>query len=97
MKKTKQIQRIEEMEKLFDDSLEGLKEFEKSLKKFRKVQKNIDVLEEYYFSSQWRKDYEDDEKGKFKDMKRGVLSQDGIYNMLIDNDELLKKLIKMSK
>ena len=41
----------------------------------------------------WKKDYEDDEKGKFpQDLKRGVLSQDGLYNMFSDNDELMKKM-----
>ena len=95
---TKQIERIKQMEELFDESIDGIKEFEKSLKKFKSIQKKIDILEDYYFSKTWRKDYEDDEEGKINsDIKRGVLSQDGIYNMLIENDELLKKLDKFVK
>ena len=95
---SKQIERIKQMEVLFDESIDGIKEFEKSLKKYKSIQKKIDILEDYYFSKTWRKDYEDDEKGKINsDIKRGVLSQDGIYNMLIENDELLKKLDKFVK
>lgn len=97
MKKTKQIERIEEMERLFDDSIESLKEFEKSLKIFKKVQKNIEVLESYYTSKDWHKDFEDDEKGKFNNLKRGVLSEDGIYNLLEDYKTVQGKLEKMKK
>jgi len=42
-------------------------------------------LEAYYNSPQWRKDFEADEAGKLpKDLKRGVLSEDGIYDLLSD-------------
>ena len=98
MKKSIQTKRIEQMEELFDESVAGIKEFEKSLRKFSAVQRKIDILEDYYFSKQWRKDYEDDEKGKIiGDLKRGVLSEDGIYNMIIDNDELINKLERFVK
>ena len=98
MKKSKQIERIEEMETIYDDCIESTKNLEKNLKEFNRLQKKIDRLEEYYFSNQWRKDYEDDEKGKIdKSIKRGVLSQDGIYNLLIANDELIEKIRKKTK
>lgn len=98
MKKTKQIERIENMEKLMDDSALAIKEFQKSLNKFIKTQKKIDELADYYFSKQWRTDFEDDEKGKFNaDLKRGVLSEDGLYNLLSDNDDLLKKTERFIK
>ena len=41
------------------------------------------LLEEYYTSGEWRADYEADEAGLFPaDLKRGVLSQDGVYDLL---------------
>ena len=93
MKKTKQIERIEKMEKLMDDSILAIRELEKSFNRYLRAQKKIDELSDYYFSRQWRKDYEDDEKGKLpQELKRGVLSEDGLYNMFIDNDELIKKM-----
>ena len=98
MKKSEQIERIEEMEILYDDCLESIKNLEKSLKEYKRLQKKIDRLEEYYFSDLWRKDYEDDEKGKIdKSIKRGVLSQDGIYNLLIASDELTEMIRKSIK
>ena len=98
MKKTKQIERIEKMEKLMDESSIAIKEMEKCLNRFSRVQKKIDELADYYFSSDWKKDFEDDEKGKFsKDLKRGVLSEDGLYNLISDNDDLLKKMERFIK
>ena len=41
------------------------------------------LLDEYYTSGEWLEDYEADEAGLLpKDMKRGVLSQDGLYDLL---------------
>ena len=98
MKKTKQIERIEKMEKLMDDSSLAIKELEKSLGKYVRAQKKIDELADYYFSDEWKKDFEDDEKGKLpKELKRGVLSEDGLYNLLSDNDDLLKKMERFIK
>ena len=98
MKKTKQIERIEEMEALFDECQKTQKEFEKSLRKYSRIQKKIDALEEYYFSSKWKKDYADDEEGKLpQDLNRGVLSEDGVYNFLADNDETVKKMERLLK
>ncbi|MBQ2582567.1 MAG: DUF4298 domain-containing protein [Erysipelotrichaceae bacterium] len=98
MKKTKQIERIEEMEALMDECSAGMKDFQKSLRKFSALQKKIDLLEEYYFSPEWRKDYEDDEAGKIpQEVKRGVLSQDGVYDLLGENDEIMKKLERFLK
>ena len=47
------------------------------------VLKKFNLLEEYYTSGEWRYDYEADEAGRLPaDLKRGVLSQDGVYNLL---------------
>lgn len=41
------------------------------------------ILLKYYNGGQWLADYELDEQGCFpSDLKRGVLSQDGVYNLL---------------
>ena len=37
----------------------------------------------YYSSDAWKRDYAADEAGLLpKDLKRGVLSEDGLYNLL---------------
>ena len=40
-------------------------------------------LREYYENGQWLRDYEVDERGELPDtLKRGVLSQDGLWDLL---------------
>ena len=44
-------------------------------------------LRDYYSGGQWLRDYEADERGELPaDLKRGVLSQDGLWNLM---EELL--------
>ena len=46
---------------------------------------SLGELVRYYESGQWFRDYELDEQGLLPpDLKRGVLSQDGVYNLLED-------------
>ena len=79
------IERITNMESLFDKSEEVVKRLEAALKDFAALQPDIAELEAYYTSPQWRKDFEADEAGKLpQDLKRGVLSEDGIYDLLSD-------------
>ncbi|MBQ1591711.1 MAG: DUF4298 domain-containing protein, partial [Treponema sp.] len=50
---------------------------------FRKLRENMKKLESYYTSAEWKKDFALDEEGILpKDLKRGVLSEDGIYDLL---------------
>ncbi|MBR4023774.1 MAG: DUF4298 domain-containing protein, partial [Firmicutes bacterium] len=43
---------------------------------------DVKALEEYY-ENDWRSDFELDEAGGLpKDMKRGILSEDGLYDVL---------------
>ena len=78
------IERITKMEALFDKSGEVIKRLETALEEFAKIENDIAKLEAYY-DKDWRKDFEADEAGKLpKDLKRGVLSEDGIYDLLSD-------------
>ena len=79
------IERITHMEGLLDKSAEVIARLEQALEDFAALQPDIAELEAYYTSQQWRKDFEADEAGKLpKDLKRGVLSEDGIYDLLSD-------------
>ena len=79
------IERITHMEALLDKSEEVVKRLEAALKDFANLAPDIAELEAYYTSPQWRKDFEADEAGKLpKDLKRGVFSEDGIYDLLTD-------------
>ena len=90
-----QTQRIEEMEKLLNASNIAIKNLEKALKEYSKAQKGIHELATYYASKEWKEDFEADEKGKLPDdLRRGVLSEDGIYNMLDKNLEVQRKMCR---
>ena len=90
----KQTERITHMETLFDKSQEVINRLNQALDDFAALQADIDELETYYTSSQWRKDFEADETGKLpKDLKRGVLSEDGLWNLLKEYNHL-KEMVK---
>ena len=87
------IQRIIRMEGILDHATAMLDELRQKLEAYEKYQSEIRVLEEYYASQQWKDDYETDEQGGFPpDLKRGVLSQDGIYELLERNREMLERI-----
>ena len=86
------IERITKMEALFDKSEEVIKRLEVALEDFNELHDDIAQLEAYY-DKDWRKDFEADEAGKLpKDLKRGVLSEDELWNLL-ENYKRLKDTI----
>lgn len=90
-KKTQQVMRIEQMESYLDDAKEAVKNVSAALEDFMAAQNKVIALENYYEGGCWRKDFEDDEAGLLPDyLKRGVLTEDAIYDLLNDNDELLQ-------
>ena len=49
------------------------------------IRMKVRLLDEYYTSGEWQEDYEADEGGLLPaDLKRGVLSQDGLYDFLME-------------
>ena len=79
------IDRIVRMEALFDKSEEVVKRLEAALEDFAELQPDIEALEAYYDGPDWRADFEADEAGLLPpDLKRGVLSEDGLWNLLTD-------------
>ena len=78
-----QIERINQMEQRMEQATVAVKELSAALTQYEEAQEAIRTLEEYLGSKEWKKDFEDDEKGLFpKGLKRGVLSEDGIWNVL---------------
>jgi len=77
------IQRITEMEQRLNRLLAWERGDKTTTKEI--IQEDIRLLDEYYRSPLWREDFEADETGELpKDLPRGVLSEDGIYNALED-------------
>lgn len=78
-----QIRRIRHMEQLLDLALENTNKFSMNQEDYHKTKKIIAILSQYYGSNEWKIDFETDEAGLLpKDLKRGVLSEDGIWNLL---------------
>lgn len=81
----KQTERIRFMEKCLERSSAIVMRLSGALEDYAGVQESLTALEAYYGSKEWKKDFQDDEKGLLPpDLKRGVLSEDGIYNLLED-------------
>ena len=73
------IARIEEMERIFD-ILTAADDTASHGSIYHALRRR---LARYYSSAQWRADYALDEAGLLPaSLKRGVLSQDGVYNFL---------------
>lgn len=91
------IDRIKKMEAILDEANASLDELETAVSRYAALQKEIEKLETYYTGGQWRKDYEADEAGKLpKDLKRGVLSEDAVYDLLERNKEIHKLIKKLT-
>ena len=90
-----QFERIRQMEQNLNDALSAFAALEESFEKYQQVQSKIAELEKYYGSKLWWEDYKADEAGWLpKDLKRGVLSEDAVYNLLTEN-ERVQRLLKL--
>ena len=89
----KQTERINDMEQLMERASSAVINFSAALDKFVEAQQAIAALNDYYGSDEWKQDFADDEAGLLPvDLKRGVLSEDGIWNLLADNRELMNRM-----
>ena len=84
-----QIERIRKMEEIMDRVQNAVRQCQDAMQNFADLEDEIDELNTYYMDGAWREDYEADEKGKIpKDLKRGVLSQDTLFDLLEETDRL---------
>lgn len=87
------ISRITFMEDLFDKACKVLENASEDPDSFLAFQNDISKLEGYYSGRRWKADFKLDEEGKLPpDLKRGVLSEDGLYDLLEKNRELLAEM-----
>lgn len=89
-----QIERIQHYEMLLDRVAPVLENLEEALDAFDGIQEDVRELSAYYEDDDWREDFEADEAGKLPaDLKRGVLSEDGIYDVLSSHYALTVRLL----
>ena len=85
------VERIEHLERIFDEVKESFIS-DKNFFENKKMQVRVSLLTQYLESGQWLRDFELDEKGEFpKELKRGILSEDGLYNLITDIEQSKRK------
>lgn len=88
-----QLQRIRKMERHLVRAASALKRLSSALDKYEEAKADIAALACYYGSDEWKQDFAADEAGLLpKDLKRGVLSEDGIWNLLEAHRELQERM-----
>ena len=92
-----QIKRINLMEQRFARVEASLKTLREAMAQYETVKPDIEALDSYYGSDLWRLDFDADEAGKLpKDMPRGVLSEDGLWNLLDQHRMLQQQMSQLS-
>ena len=85
-----QVERIKWMEQRFNNALAAIKD--ESAASLKTIKEDVAELSKYYGSELWKQDFAADEAGNLPpNLKRGVLSEDGIWNLLSDYREIQKK------
>ena len=88
-----QVERIVHFETLLDELTAAQDALERALALFEDAQDAAAALAAYLDGGDWRRDFEDDEAGRLPEgLKRGVLSEDALYDALERNAELLERL-----
>ena len=88
-----QTERIKHMERQLDRASLAVMQLSNALEQYAEAQEALAQLSSYYGSNEWKDDFAADEAGLLpQDLKRGVLSEDAVWNVLTDNRELLEQL-----
>lgn len=91
-----QVERIKRMERYLEESSKAIEKMQEALVDYEKIQTEFRKLCDYYASTKWMSDYEDDEAGKLpKNLKRGVLSEDAVYDLIQENHDITTRLLKI--
>ena len=88
-----QIERIMQMEQILDKAEAAAENLLAAIETCHSLEDSIQKLEAYYTSAEWKQDYDDDCAGRLPEgLKRGVLSEDAVYNLL-SFWELMRKVL----
>ena len=93
-----QIERIQCMEHNLDSAAEAVQHLSNALDAYTTSRPQLQELIDYYESPQWLADYDADNAGLIPtDLKRGVLSQDAVYDLLAEHRHLLDVMKQLTK
>jgi len=92
-----QIERVLAMEDRLNRVSQAVIRLSAALEDYADVQDAIRALSDYYGSDDWKQDLADDEQGLLpRELRRGVLSEDGIWNLLSDCRDLSLRMKELS-
>lgn len=95
---TTQIKRIKYMEQALEEASEVLRKLDGNPECCTAVRRQIEELSAYYGSEEWFVDFDSDRAGELpQDLKRGVLSQDAVYDLLMEYDRLRALVVEREK
>ena len=81
------------MEEAFNAASAAVRALSDALDGYEEAREALDRLTEYYESPLWREDFEADEAGLLPpDLKRGVLGEDGLWDLLEERKTLLDRM-----
>ena len=90
------VERIEAMEALLNETADAVEALSDALERYRAAQGKLQRLARYYGSDAWHADRAADEAGRLpEDLRRGVLTEDLIYDVLTGNRENALSMLEL--
>ncbi len=83
------LRRIARMEDIYDRGVEAVEALLRAAEQYTALKPELEALESYYLGKLWMEDFFADRAGEIpRDMKRGILTEDAIYDLLTDRARL---------
>ena len=91
-----QIERIKTMEEHLNKAEAAVKALSDALDLYTEAMESSETIDDYLVSDEWQQDFDDSEAGRLpKDLKCGVLSEDGIWNVVDTSRELNCQMLEI--
>ncbi len=84
------------MEEHLNKASQAVKALSDALDLYAEAMESIETIDDYLVSDEWQQDFNDSEAGRLpKDLKCGVLSEDGIWNVIDTSRELNCQMLEL--
>ena len=84
------------MEEHLNKASQAVKTLNDALDLYTDAMESIEIIDDYLVSDEWQQDFNDSEAGHLpKGLKCGVLSEDGIWNVVDTNRELQAQMLEI--
>lgn len=91
-----QIERIKTMEEHLNKAEAAVKALSDALDLYSEAMESIEIIDDYLCSDEWQQDFNDSEAGRLpSDLRCGVLSEDGIWNVVDTCRELNCQMLEL--